>query len=78
MSDSQGGQYIEPRRDASRLHTPLAPHYTDPVNVGPGGQGLTYEQRSRTPTPTQVVLTHSPAPNNGKDSQESQDDQSVV
>ena len=82
FSDSQGGQYIEPRRDASQLHTPAAPMYTDLVNVVPGGQGLTYEQwrdASRTPTPTQVVQTlHSPAPNDGKDSQDDQSGDGVV
>ena len=43
MSDSQGGQYIEHWRDASRTHhTPPAHQYTDLVNVAQGGQGLTY------------------------------------
>ena len=75
MSDSQSGQYIEPWSDASRLHTPPAPHYTDLVNAVLVEQGLT----SRTPTPTQVVRTlHVPSPNDGKDSQDYQDDQSVV
>ena len=68
MSDSQGGQYIEPWGDASRRHTP-APQCTDLVNVASGGQGLT----SQTLTTTQIVRTlHSPAPNDEKDSQDNQ------
>ena len=75
MSDSLRGQYIEPQRDASLLHTPPAPQYTDLVNVALGGYGLT----SRTATPTHVVRTlHSPASNDRKDSQDDQSHDGVV
>ena len=82
MSDSQGGQYIEQWRDASRtLHTP-APQYTDLVTVAQGRHRLTYgaerwREASRTPPPTQVGQTlHSPpAPQDGKDSHDHQMEQ---